>query len=99
MLKIKLLLMGSMYLQEHKSEKELRRNQEMVVSGLSDREKIALAAEKRMATQVPRSSVVLRYFILLSLSVQFTLPTSFSFSITLLPELECAAYVRHLWQV
>ena len=94
--------MLTMYLQEHKSEKELeelRHNQEKVVSGLSDREKRALAAEKRMATQVPRSYAVLRYFILLSLCVRFTLPTSFSFSITLLSELECAAYVRHLWRV
>ena len=56
--------MLTMYLQEHKSEKELkelRLKQENVVSGLSDREKRALAAEKRMATQAPRSSAVLRY--------------------------------------
>ena len=56
--------MLTMYFQEHKSEKELeelRLNQEKAVSGLSDREKRALAAEKRMATQVPGSSTVLRY--------------------------------------
>ena len=58
-----MLTMCVLILQEHKSEKELeelRVNQEKVVSGLSDREKRALAAEKRMVTQVPTSSTVLR---------------------------------------
>lgn len=53
-----------MYLQEHKADKELKElmlNQEKVVSGLSDREKRALAAERRMVTQVPGSATVLRY--------------------------------------
>lgn len=35
-------------------------NQEKAVSGLSEREKRALAAEKRMSAQLPTSSTVLK---------------------------------------
>ena len=41
-----------------------RLSQEKAVAGLSDREKRALAAEKRMSFQLPTSSAVLRLVIL-----------------------------------
>lgn len=50
-------------LQERKSEMELEQlklDQEKAVAGLSEREKRAMAAEKRMSTQLPTSSAVLK---------------------------------------